>query len=115
VIEQRRDPRVPLQILVDITTENGRKLQGQTENLSLGGAMLSLKVHPPLNAGEFLSVEFSIPRREEEALIVRRSGRVSWASDVLPDLLGICFETPLDEEQGSLLKGLIPEPVAAPD
>ena len=100
--ELRADLRVPLHLHINITTENGRRLRGRTENLSAGGAMLTIAVDPPLVAGEFLSVEFELPRPGESPLSIRRSGCVSWASAVLPDLLGICFDKRLAPEEIAL-------------
>lgn len=107
--EQRSEPRIGVQFDVELTTAAGRRLRARTENLSLHGAMLSLRVDPPLSPGERLTVEFSLPEPDApEPRKVRREATVRWASEILPDMLGIAFDVPLGSAEARLVGGLLP-------
>jgi hypothetical protein len=93
---------------VDVTTSSGRKLRAKSENLSLGGAMLTLSASFEVDAGETVELAFALPRPNGPALPITRKAVVRWTSELLPDLLGVAFEQPLSEEEAALVEGLLP-------
>ena len=58
--EQRRSERFQIRQPIRVQCR-GENLEGTTENLSIGGAMIRLEVEPPLAVGERVRVSFSLP------------------------------------------------------
>ncbi len=74
-----------------------REGRGTTENLSERGAMLSVDMDPPLGSTDVVDVTITLP----DGTDVRARGRVRWASSVLPGVVGVEFDEPVDEELAS--------------
>ena len=94
--EQRSATRYGLQLEVELTTTKGRKLRAQSENLSAGGAMLTLHSRYEFEIGETFVIAFSLSSAEGEPISVLRGATVRWVSDLLPDMLGVAFDQALD-------------------
>jgi hypothetical protein len=81
----------------------GSQARGQTENVSERGAMISVDIDPPLAAGDRieLDLEFDWPKRDRVGATVR------WASAVLPGMVGVEFDSPIEPEITTKLAKLI--------
>lgn len=82
-----------------------------TENLSERGAMISVELEPPPEAGDALALELELPGVGPVALNVS----VRWASAVLPGMIGIEFEQPVPPELLVHIQHLLSERMALED
>ncbi len=81
-IERRRHSRMTLHIPVTLRTSDGQRVEGQLENLSSGGACVTLRQTGSILADEAVEVDlqFSCPGRlasmtSTEPGVVRHRGR----------------------------------------
>jgi len=77
-----------------LVRHQGREGRGSTENLSERGAMLSVDIDPALSASDELELELELP--QVGSLTVRAT--VRWASAVLPGMIGVEFDAPIQAE-----------------
>nr|WP_255216748.1 PilZ domain-containing protein [Pseudenhygromyxa sp. WMMC2535] len=98
----RTRPRVAVnyELAVRLGERVGR---GETENVSDIGAMISVQLEPPPEAGEVLALVVDIPALgaiEVEAV-------VRWVSTVLPGMVGVEFEQPVPTALAVHVEGLL--------
>jgi hypothetical protein len=88
-----------------------REGRGLTENLSERGAMISVELEPPPEAGDELELELELPGVGP----VTVSTSVRWASAVLPGMIGAEFEQPVPPELLVHIQHLLNERMALED
>ncbi len=75
---------------------------GTTENLSVRGAMLTVPgIDPEPARGDRITVRFTLAGLPDP---IERPAIVRWVSTVLEDMIGIEFDTPLDDDARKLLE-----------
>ena len=95
--EQRKSERVAVSVQVDIVTQELR-LKARTENLSEGGAMLSLDPEHGLRPGDQVDLELALPATDAGGPgPIKARAVIRWASDLLPELVGIEFREALGD------------------
>ena len=70
--------------------------------------MLTLPGGLELVPGERVELSFALPRPDGPDLPVARRAVVRWASELLPDLIGVAFDEPLAPAEAALVDGLLP-------
>ncbi len=99
--EKRSYRRLPAAWTIQLTWEGGRA-SGQTENLTLGGAMVTLAAEPDIGSGTPVDATLDLPSGRSIAL----RGRVAWVSSVLPGLVGIEFGGETSDPFSEAIDGL---------
>ena len=103
-MEQRGASRVGLAVHLFVTLDDGKRLTGTTENLSVEGAMITVPSSVPLPPGTRLQLRFELPRGSEGPLPIETSASVIWSSDVVPGLLGVEFTPHLGEDAAAAIE-----------
>lgn len=81
-------------------------MRGSTENISVGGVMVSLNPADAPPTGERVTAHFVIPGLPNP---VAARAVVRWVSQALPGVVGLTFETPLGDEAAQILAALAPD------
>jgi hypothetical protein len=103
-MEQRADSRVGLSVHLFVTLDDGKRLTGTTENLSVEGAMITVPSSVPLPPGTHLELRFELPHGADTPVPVETGASVIWSSEVVPGLLGVEFSPGLGTEAASALE-----------
>jgi hypothetical protein len=100
MIEKRLHPRHDLDVMVNYSDYYFAK----SKDLSISG--IRLITNNELQAGRFISFEFSLPDRE----FVRVFGKIEWTKKNAPNLYenGIAFRLLKDESKSKIEKFLVP-------
>lgn len=104
--EQRKSARIAVALKGRVRTDSARH-KALTENLSTGGAMLTVDEDHELSAGQNVVVELEVPAPIGETISL--DATVRWASEMLPDLIGVEFSTPLSGALAEWLAALVAE------
>ena len=97
--EQRRDVRVKLHCTISVRFGD-QQVQGETDNVSVRGVMVSVPEDTPLERGDEVEVEFTLPGA---SAATRCAATVRWSSQVLPGVLGLEFKAALDPSTAAIL------------
>ncbi len=73
--DKRREPRIPIQLKVDIESPNDHYLFEYSSNLSQSG--IFIHTHEPLEPGTLVNIQFALPESE----LIRTRGEVIWVND----------------------------------
>lgn len=73
--EQRKTPRVPIQLKVDVESPNEHYLFEYSSNLSQNG--IFIQSTEPLDPGTKVNIQFSLP----DSYLIRTRGEVIWVND----------------------------------
>ena len=74
-LEKRKEPRIPIQLKVDVESPNEHYLFEYSSNLSQNG--IFIQSTDPLPAGTLVNIQFSLP----EAPLIRTRGEVIWVNE----------------------------------
>lgn len=99
---RRRDPRVPIQLKVDVESPNEHYLFEYSSNLSQSG--IFIETTEPLEPGTLVNIQFSLP----EQYLIRTQGEVIWVNDEEDDEpgMGIKFRGLADRDREMILNAL---------
>lgn len=98
--DKRKHPRVRALWPVRFVWDSGYA-DGLTEDLSIGGARISIEDEPPVYAGEEVAIALQLPGDGEKLEVV---ARVRWVDEDLPNTMGLAFDEDLPEYASSLLQ-----------
>jgi hypothetical protein len=104
VSDLRTQPRVAAHYRLTVRYA-GLEGRGNTENLSERGAMLSVDMDPPLSAGDEFELVLELPQRGPLTIPVT----VRWVSAVLPGMIGVEFDPPVNPELLAHIASLVAE------
>jgi uncharacterized protein (TIGR02266 family) len=101
--DKRREPRIPIQLKVDIESPNDHYLFEYSSNLSQSG--IFIHTADPLEPGTLVNMQFALP----ESALIRCRGEVIWVNDEEEGEepgMGIKFIGLADEDRESILNAL---------
>jgi uncharacterized protein (TIGR02266 family) len=101
-LDKRKEPRIPIQLKVDVESPNDHYLFEYSSNLSQNG--IFIQSAEPLDPGTLVNIQFHLP----DDYLIRTRGEVIWVNDEEEEEpgMGIKFIGISEEDRDRILNSL---------
>lgn len=103
--DKRREPRIPIQLKVDVESPNNHYLFEYSTNLSQNG--IFIQTTEPEEPGTLVNIQFTLPNNQ----VIRTRGEVIWVNSIDSEEeeepgMGVKFIGISDDDRDSILAAL---------